>query len=175
MTEGSGSAASGRRPYDALLGLGSNIGDKAANIRAALAFLTADGAITLIRLSHFYRSPPWGVTDQEGFVNVCAAVATDLPPHELLGRCLGAEEALGRQRTLKWGPRVVDVDILTYRDETIDTPSLQVPHPFIEQRGFVLVPLAEIAPEALVRGVKVGELATRADTRDVVPLGSEFS
>ncbi|MDX2309651.1 MAG: 2-amino-4-hydroxy-6-hydroxymethyldihydropteridine diphosphokinase [Hyphomicrobium sp.] len=157
--------------YDALIGLGSNIGDKAANIRAALDHLTADGAVRLVQISRFWQSAPWGVEDQDWFVNACAAVATDLGPHELLGRCLAAENALGRVRVQKWGPRVVDVDVLTYRGQTIDTPDLKVPHPFIEQREFVLVPLAEVAPDEVVRGRSIKDMLGTSDRAGLLALG----
>jgi 2-amino-4-hydroxy-6-hydroxymethyldihydropteridine diphosphokinase len=156
--------------YDALLGLGSNIGDKAANIARALELLTKAGDVGLVRQSRLYQSAPWGVADQDWFVNACAAVATDLSAHELLECCLAVENQMGRVRRQKWGPRLVDVDILTYRGETIDLPDLQVPHPLIEQRSFVLVPLAEIGPGEVVRGHYVRDLAAAIDKAGLAAL-----
>jgi 2-amino-4-hydroxy-6-hydroxymethyldihydropteridine diphosphokinase len=156
--------------FDALIGIGSNVGDKAQNIARAVSLLTADGAVRLVKASGLYRSPPWGILDQEWFVNAAAAVATDVAANELLRRCLAVEDEMGRVRRQKWGPRLVDVDVLTYRAQTIDTPDLKVPHPFIEQRPFVLVPMLEIAPEERVRGRTIRDLARAIDVSDCVPL-----
>lgn len=157
--------------YDALIGIGSNVGDKAANIGRAIDLLCADGGVRLVSQSRLFRSAPWGILDQDWFVNGAVAVATDVTPHELLRRCLGVEDELGRVRTVKWGPRLVDVDVLTFRGEMIDTADLKVPHPLIEHRSFVLVPLLDIAADEMVRGRTVRELAAAIDTRDCVPLG----
>lgn len=159
--------------YDALIGVGSNVGDKAQNIARAIDLLCGDGAVQLVATSRFYRSEPWGILEQDWFVNAAAAVATDMPAHELLRRCLAVEDDMGRLRKVKWGPRLVDVDVLTYRGQTIDTPDLKVPHPFIEQRSFVLVPLLDIAPDEIVRGQRVRELADAIDTSDCVPIDDQ--
>jgi 2-amino-4-hydroxy-6-hydroxymethyldihydropteridine diphosphokinase len=156
--------------YDALIGIGSNVGDKTANIARAVELLCSDGAVRLVSESRLYRSEPWGILDQDWFVNGAAAVATDVAAHELLRRCLAVEDAMGRVRSVKWGPRLVDVDVLTYRGETIDTADLKVPHPFIEKRSFVIVPLLDIAADEVVRGKTVKELASSIDTSDCVPL-----
>ena len=156
--------------YDALIGIGSNVGDKAANIGRATGLLWADGAVLLVSQSRLFRSAPWGILEQDWFVNGAVAVATDVTPHELLRRCLAVEDEMGRVRTVKWGPRLVDVDVLTFRGETIDTADLKVPHPLIEQRSFVLVPLLDIAADEMVRGRTVREHAAAIDTRDCVPL-----
>lgn len=158
--------------YDALIGVGSNIGDKVANVRRAIDLLCAGESVRLVAVSRLYRSAPWGVVAQEWFVNAAASVNTELPPHALLRRCLAVEDEMGRVRTQKWGPRLVDVDVLTYRGATIDTPDLKVPHPFIEQRAFVIMPLLEIAPDEVVRGKRVRDLAAGIDGRDCVPLES---
>lgn len=156
--------------YDALIGIGSNVGDKAANVERAMALLSADGAVRLVAASRLYRSAPWGVLDQDWFVNAAASVATDLSPHDLLRRCLSVEDRMGRVRSEKWGPRLVDVDVLTYRGQTIRTPDLTLPHPYIEQRPFVLLPLLEIAPDEVVRGRRVRDLAQQIETGACVPL-----
>jgi 2-amino-4-hydroxy-6-hydroxymethyldihydropteridine diphosphokinase len=156
--------------YDALIGIGSNVGDKAGNIARAKALLCADGAVRLVKQSRLYRSAPWGILEQDWFVNAAAAVATELSAHDLLQRCLAVEDEMGRVRQQKWGPRLVDIDVLTYRNQTIDTPELKVPHPFIEQRAFVLLPLLDLAPGGLVRGRTIRELARAIDTSDCVPL-----
>jgi 2-amino-4-hydroxy-6-hydroxymethyldihydropteridine diphosphokinase len=159
--------------YDALIGIGSNVGDKAGNIGRALDLLCADGAVRLVRRSRLYRSKPWGILDQDWFVNAAAAVATDVAPHDLLRRCLAVEDRMGRVRRQKWGPRLVDVDVLTFRRDTIDTPDLKVPHPFIEKRSFVLAPLLDIAPDEMVRGRGVRELAALIDSSDCVALEAD--
>jgi 2-amino-4-hydroxy-6-hydroxymethyldihydropteridine diphosphokinase len=158
------------RAYDALIGIGSNVGDKCRNIARAVELLCADGAVRLVAVSRLYRSAPWGILDQDWFVNGAAAVATDISARDLLLRCLAVEDEMGRVRDFKWGPRLVDVDVLTYRSESIDTSDLKVPHPFIEQRSFVLVPLLDIAPDETVCGQRVRDLAARIDTSDCVPI-----
>jgi 2-amino-4-hydroxy-6-hydroxymethyldihydropteridine diphosphokinase len=156
------------RDYDATLGLGSNVGDKAGNIARALELLEQSGDIKIVRRSSNYRSAPWGVTDQDWFVNACVAVTTPLSVDALLQCCLRIEDDLGRVRQQKWGPRLIDVDLLTYRGETISQPHLKVPHPYIEERNFVVVPLAEIAPAEVVRGKRVSELAAHIDRSGLV-------
>lgn len=159
----------GPTPYDALIGLGSNIGDKAANITRAIALLTEEGDVRLLAASRLYRTAPWGVVDQDWFVNACIAVATELDPHALLDRCLGVETEMKRVRTRHWGPRVIDVDVLAYRNVTLNEPALTLPHPRITGRAFVLVPLAEIAPDQQIGGRSVSDWLARAETNDVVP------
>jgi 2-amino-4-hydroxy-6-hydroxymethyldihydropteridine diphosphokinase len=163
-------AASARPAFDALIGLGSNIGDKAANIRRAIALLTERGDIRLVAASRLYRTAPWGVTEQDWFVNACIAVATELSPHDLLARCLAVEDAMKRVRERRWGPRVIDVDLLVYRDVTLSEPALTLPHPRIAERAFVLVPLAEIAPELKIGGHPLGHWLARVNAREVTPL-----
>jgi 2-amino-4-hydroxy-6-hydroxymethyldihydropteridine diphosphokinase len=129
-----------------------------------------DGAIVrLIARSSDYRTPPWGVEDQAPFINLCLAVATELPPHALLARMLGVERALGRDRAQErhWGPRPVDIDILAYDDVRLDEAGLTLPHPHLFRRAFVLVPLAEIAPERIIAGVRVRDALARVDVSGI--------
>ncbi|MCC7250337.1 2-amino-4-hydroxy-6-hydroxymethyldihydropteridine diphosphokinase [Hyphomicrobium sp.] len=156
--------------FDALIGLGSNIGDKAANIRRAIGLLTEQGDIRLMRASRLYRTAPWGVTDQDWFVNACIAVATDLPPRELLARCLAVEDTMGRVREKHWGPRVIDVDLLAYGDAAMNDPDLTLPHPRITARAFVLVPLSEIAPSLEIAGHGLAHWLAETNADEVVPL-----
>ena len=156
--------------FDAAIGLGSNLGDKAGNVARAIALLTAGGDIRLVKRSRDYASPPWGVVEQDAFVNACITVATQLLPHDLLARCQKVENDMGRVRHKKWGPRLVDVDILTYRNETMATAELTVPHPFIGERAFVLLPLAEVAPELVIGGATLQELIGKIDTAGVHPV-----
>lgn len=156
--------------FDAIIALGSNIGDKQANIARAVIELCRDGDIRVVRNAQNYRTPPWGKTDQDWFVNSCVAVATRLVPRALLERCLDVERRMGRARAEKWGPRVIDLDLLIYRDVVMDDPDLILPHPRIAERPFVLVPLAEIAPDLRIAGRAARELAAEADLRGVEAL-----
>jgi 2-amino-4-hydroxy-6-hydroxymethyldihydropteridine diphosphokinase len=154
----------------AILGLGSNIGDKRANIARALSIVTRDDAVRLVARSRDYRSAPWGVSGQDWFVNACAAVDTSLAPEQLLARCLAAEAELGRVRVERWGPRVVDCDVLVYDDVISNDPRLTLPHPRITERGFVLVPLADIAPDLRLGGRSVRAWLDVVPHADVVPV-----
>lgn len=126
------------------IGLGSNLGDPNANVRAAIEALSGIGTVTAH--SRLYRTKPWGRTDQPDFCNAAAIVETKLSPHELLLRLQALERALGRTPSERWGPRAIDFDILFYDEVRINEPGLQLPHPRLMERAFVLVPLAEIDP-----------------------------
>jgi 2-amino-4-hydroxy-6-hydroxymethyldihydropteridine diphosphokinase len=116
-----------------------------------------------------YATPPWGIEDQPPFVNRCIAVETDLTPQALLARVQAIEHALGRRRTQerRWGPRPIDIDILAYDDVTLDGADLTLPHPRLFERAFVLVPLAEIAPERVIAGRRVREALAAVDTTGI--------
>lgn len=159
--------------WTAILGLGSNIGDKPANISSAIQVLTESGDIRVVSASRIYRTAPWGVLDQDWFANACIAVATQLTPEALLARCLAVEQVMKRVRDRRWGPRVIDVDLLVYGSETRETTDLTLPHPRITERAFVLVPLAEIAPGLELRGRAVEEWLSHVDARDVIPIDNE--
>lgn len=128
------------------LSLGSNVGDRAASLRAAIDRLAEAGALQAI--SSFYETEPVNVRDQPWFLNCAVSLETDLAPRELLERMLAIEEALGRRRTRNKGPRIVDIDILLAGDQVIAEPGLTIPHPALQERRFVLEPLVEIAPQA---------------------------
>ena len=157
-------------PFDAAIGLGSNVGDKRANIARAVSLLTSDGDIRLIARSRDYRSAPWGVLEQDWFVNAVITVSTALSARQLLQRCQRVENEMGRVRLRKWGPRLIDVDVLTYRDQVIDEPDLKVPHPLIAERGFVVVPLKEVAPSLSIRGQSLDQMLERLDKADLEAL-----
>lgn len=142
---------------EAFLGLGSNLGDRAANVEAALAQLAVEPGIRLVARSRLYLTPPWGDADQDAFVNAAALVETTLEPSDLLARCLAVETRLGRIRKAdrRWGPRVIDIDIVDFAGRTIDTEELELPHPRVLERAFVLKPLVEIAPDHLIAGRRV--------------------
>jgi 2-amino-4-hydroxy-6-hydroxymethyldihydropteridine diphosphokinase len=154
----------------AILGLGSNVGDGIRNIDEAISRLTSGAKLELVARSKLYRSAPWGVTDQPAFVNACISVRTSLTPRHLLERCLGVENAMGRVRTLRWGPRIIDVDILTYDALTVDEPDLVIPHPRIAERAFVLIPLKDVAPDLRIGGETIDSALGRLDAGDVQPL-----
>jgi 2-amino-4-hydroxy-6-hydroxymethyldihydropteridine diphosphokinase len=145
------------------LGLGGNIGDVTEAFIAALKQLVEAPGVTLLRASSVYSTPPWGKLDQPPFLNMAAIVATSLPAPALLAICLDIERGMGRERLERWGPRTLDIDILTYGDEAIDAPELKVPHPRMIERAFVLAPLAEIAPHLRIGGREIGDWLALAD------------
>ncbi|MGJ3262695.1 MAG: 2-amino-4-hydroxy-6-hydroxymethyldihydropteridine diphosphokinase [Salinarimonas sp.] len=154
------------------LSLGSNVGDSRATLRAALARLAASDGVAIEAVSHHYRTAPWGRQDQQDFVNACAIGWTRLPPRALLRLCKALEVQLGRTPEVRWGPRVIDIDLLHYGDLALRGPELTLPHPELFARPFVLVPLAEIAPERVVAGVRVADALARLarEPGDVVRL-----
>jgi 2-amino-4-hydroxy-6-hydroxymethyldihydropteridine diphosphokinase len=131
----------------AYIALGSNIGDKKAICHQALGCLRKSGRIT--HISSFYCTEPVGYPDQEDFVNAVVELETDLSPLALLAACHVVEDSLGRSRLVHWGPRTIDLDILLYGDKVINDAELSIPHPLMATRGFVLVPLCEIASQVV--------------------------
>lgn len=152
---------------EAALGLGGNLGDPVAAFAAALTRLEATAGVSLAARSSVYRTAPWGKLDQPDFLNMAVLLRTDMPAEALLDTCLAIERESGRERRERWGPRTLDIDVLTYGTEAIDRPGLQVPHPRIAERAFVLVPLAEIAPGLEIGGSAVATLLARLDHADV--------
>jgi 2-amino-4-hydroxy-6-hydroxymethyldihydropteridine diphosphokinase len=147
----------------AYLALGGNVGDSRAILDRAVAMLCDGPDVRLLARSSDYRTAPWGVTDQAPFINLCIAVETSLAPHPLLARAHEVERALGRDRTReqRWGPRSADIDIITYDGVSLNDKDLIVPHPRLFERAFVLIPLAEIAPDLIVAGTRIADAATR--------------
>ena len=158
------------RETRAYLGLGSNLGDRVDAIRMACNTLGAHPEITVERLSSLYETPPVGMTDQPDFVNAVAEVLTALSARDLLAICLEIEAHMGRVRNVRWGPRVIDIDILVYGTEVVDEADLTVPHARLSERAFALAPLAELAPDLQPPGFsgKVTELLAMRDDRTVV-------
>ena len=132
--------------HTAYVALGSNLGDKEANLRKALELLQERG-VEIVKTSTFISTEPYGVTDQPQFLNGVCEVRTSLEPLELLHTLLDIEQEMGRVRLRHWGERNIDLDLLLYEDVVLDTPELKLPHPDMQNRDFVLLPLAEIAPE----------------------------
>jgi 2-amino-4-hydroxy-6-hydroxymethyldihydropteridine diphosphokinase len=138
----------------AYIGLGANLGSREETLRRALELLAAEPHVEVVQVSAFRETEPVGVVDQPRFVNAAAALETTLGPRRLLDVLLGVEQRLGRIRDgLRWGPRIVDVDLLLYDDDVVDEPGLHVPHPRLYQRRFVLEPLAELDPELAIPGL----------------------
>lgn len=160
-------------PVRACIGLGGNIGDVDATLRSALAALDDLPGTRLLRASRFFRTPAWGMEAQPDFLNAAALVETALGPRELLDGLLAIERRHGRERPAdgrRWGPRSLDLDLLIHGEASIDEPGLQVPHPQLHRRAFVLVPLAEVAPLALVPGQgTVRALRDAIDASGIVP------
>ncbi|MDZ5696984.1 2-amino-4-hydroxy-6-hydroxymethyldihydropteridine diphosphokinase [Chelativorans sp. M5D2P16] len=151
----------------AFLGLGGNIGDPARAMAAALRELAASAETRVAAVSALYRTPPWGKRDQPDFLNAVAAVETGLRPRDLLTFCLDIERELKRERRERWGPRPIDIDILFFGDERVAEEGLEIPHPRMLERAFVLVPLAEIAPGLVVDGRTVTEHLEAIDTSGI--------
>ena len=140
---------------EAGLAFGSNLGDSRAMIGRAIAVLDAMRGVSVTRVSSLYSTPPWGVEDQPDFVNACAMVETALSPEDLLAACKDLELALGREPAVRWGPRLIDIDLLWMAGEVRESERLTLPHPRMTERVFVLVPLAEIAPDLEIAGKAV--------------------
>jgi 2-amino-4-hydroxy-6-hydroxymethyldihydropteridine diphosphokinase len=156
-------------PVEAYLALGGNVGDVRATFDRAIAYLCDGAGLRLRARSSDYRTPPWGVTDQPPFINAAIAVSTTLEPHGLLARAQACERACGRDRAneRRWGPRTLDIDLLVYGDMAVADAALTLPHPRMLERAFVLMPLAEIAPDLVIAGVRIGDALGRVDSAGI--------
>lgn len=155
----------------AYISLGSNMGDKRANIEKALALLQKIRGIQLLRVAPLYRTAPVGYKNQDWFINTVAEIETTLSPRDLLAACLDIENRLGRVRTVRWGPRVIDLDLLLYGEKVIHEPDLTVPHPRMHERAFVMIPFADLASDLVVPGRgRVGELLAGLNREGCVQL-----
>lgn len=157
----------------AYIGLGTNLEDREANLGKALHLLSADPGIRLLRCSRIYETEPWGVADQPAFLNSVAEVATTLAPERLLDVCKDVERRMGRRAGIRWGPRLIDVDILLYGNQVVQLPHLEIPHPRLHLRAFALVPLAELAATTVHPGLgkTIGELAGAVEgSQGVIPV-----
>jgi 2-amino-4-hydroxy-6-hydroxymethyldihydropteridine diphosphokinase len=150
-------------------GLGGNVGDPAAAIHAALAALEARGVAQIKRVSSLYRTAPWGGVPQPDYANACAVGNTPLAPFDLLDALKLLERDLGRVDTVRWGPRVIDIDILFYGAMSVQDERLVIPHRDLLRRAFVLIPLAEIAPDLVIGGQRVADAAREIEAGDVRP------
>ena len=145
------------------LGLGSNLGERKKNIETSLALLMENPSIKIKKVSSLIETEPEGIKKQPFFLNGVAEIETDLSPSLLLKLLKSIEKALGRKTVRRWGPRIIDLDILLYGDLIIDDDNLKIPHPLLTERNFVLAPLKEIAPEAIhpILGKKIQEISQK--------------
>ena len=153
------------------LGLGANQGDRLTALHKAAAELSP--AVTVLRASLVYETEPWGYVVQPKFLNQVIEAETSLDPMQLLAYLKGIEQHMGRLPTFRYGPRVIDLDILLYEDQVIDNPFLQVPHPHLPERAFVLAPLAELSPDLLHPQLhkSMAQLLGEIDAGGVTPYG----
>ena len=159
-----------RSPVRAALGLGSNLGDRLAQLSAAIDSLRREPGIESLLVSSFFETAPVGGPDQGEFINAVAVFDTTLTPTQLLALARRCEEGAGRVRVERWGPRTLDVDVLAYDDVVVATRELTLPHPRAVERAFVLVPWAEIDPTFVVNGRSVEEWASAVDDAGVRPM-----
>jgi dihydroneopterin aldolase/2-amino-4-hydroxy-6-hydroxymethyldihydropteridine diphosphokinase len=148
----------------AYIGIGSNLGNRQKNCSRAIEILVTKG-IVIRKKSSVYETEPWGVTDQPRFINMVVEVETELEPHELLRTLKDIEREVGRGETFKWGPRIIDLDILFFNDLFLRDNILQIPHPLMHKRDFVLKPLCEIAPDKIhpLLRVRIRDLLQRQE------------
>ena len=154
--------------YTCYLSLGANLGQREVSIIEAMRLLQASEKIQLTAVSSLYETPPWGKLDQPAFINAAAAVKTELAPLELLQICQSIEKQLGRQRHDHWGARTIDLDMLYIPGVTMDEEALKLPHPYMLQRSFVLVPLAEVAGDMVIAGKNVKEHMLALGDRETI-------
>ena len=156
------------KPVVAYIGLGANIGDPRQQLKEALARLAATEEVEVVKVSSFYLNPPLGPPDQPWYVNAVAQVRTRLTPEELLRVLHRVERELGRVRRERWGPRLIDLDLILYNGVILSGLDLRLPHPEMHRRSFVLVPLAEVAPQAWHPALKktAAELLAELDPKD---------
>lgn len=159
-----------KQPVRAFVGLGANLGDPVVTLHEAIRELDGLPSTRMVRASQLYRSAAWGVTEQPDFINAVALLETSLDARTLLDAMLVIERSHGRDRDVetRWGPRTLDLDLLLYGDAVIDEPGLRVPHPHLHERAFVLLPLAEIAPDAMIPGQGVVRELTAAIASDAI-------
>src|SRR6185312_13699630 len=164
-------SASGNRPdmADVLIALGGNVGDIRATFRKAIANICGMTQAALLARSSDYITPPWGEENQAPFTNACIEIETSLDPHALLFTLHKIEKKFGRDRALetRWGPRTLDLDLIAYDDVRLDKPELTLPHPRLFERAFVLVPLAEIAPDRVIAGRRVTDALAQLSTEGI--------
>jgi 2-amino-4-hydroxy-6-hydroxymethyldihydropteridine diphosphokinase len=153
----------------AIIALGGNVGDVRATFAKAIAHVCGMAQGALVARSSDYATPPWGDEDQAPFINACVEIETGLDPHALLFVMQKVEQKFGRTRTKerRWGPRTLDLDLIAYDDVALQKADLMLPHPRLFERAFVLVPLAEIAPDRMIRGIRVRDALASVSTQGI--------
>jgi 2-amino-4-hydroxy-6-hydroxymethyldihydropteridine diphosphokinase len=157
---------------DYVVALGSNLGDRRQNLRTALSALQAHPAIEVVQSSHIYETPPWGDLNQWAFYNACVRIKTPLTPDALLEFCLTTEVSIGRMRDKKWGPRLIDLDIVWWSGGKVETEHLTIPHPFADIRAFVLVPLSELGDDIKINHCTATVLLETLDQAECAKVAS---
>ena len=151
----------------AFIGIGTNIGDRKDNLNRALKLLGEIEKTLIKKVSSIYETAPVGYLNQAAFLNIAVEIETLLDPFELMVFTSSIEKAIGRERLIKWGPRIIDLDILLYENEVVKTENLIIPHPRIGERAFVLIPLMEIAPEILLNGLPIEKYISAVKDQEV--------
>lgn len=155
-------------PSRVFLSLGGNLGDPGASMGEALRLLDRDPHSEVKAVSSLYRTPPWGKLDQPDFLNAAAEIGTTRTPRDFLDLCLAVERSLKRERGERWGPRLIDLDLLLFGDLKVDDPGLEIPHPRMADRAFVLVPLEEIAPDVVIESAPISDHLAKLDRSGIV-------
>lgn len=152
------------------IALGANLGDRVQALREAVRRIDALPGTSIVARSAIYETPPWGKTDQAAFANAVIAIRTGIEPEALLEKCLAIEAAMGRVRRERWGPRLIDIDLLTHGETSMKTDRLTLPHPAMGERAFVLVPLIEIAPEFRIGTEQARSILDRTDQAGIMAI-----
>ena len=153
--------------HKSYLGLGTNLGEREENLRRAVKLLKSFPELEVIKVSSIYETEPWGYEEQNDFLNLCLELETTLSAQQLLEKCQAVEDKMGRKREKRWGPRLIDVDILLYDDLELETSDLIVPHPRMQERAFVLIPLQELKPDLMVQGNTIADCLEKISTAGV--------
>ncbi|MCG2625578.1 2-amino-4-hydroxy-6-hydroxymethyldihydropteridine diphosphokinase [Bradyrhizobium sp. WYCCWR 13023] len=155
-----------------LIALGGNVGDVRTTFKKAIAHICGMAQAAMIARSSDYATPPWGDEDQDPFINACVEIETGLDPHALLFVMQKVEQRFGRMRDKdrRWGPRTLDLDMIAYDDVSMNKPDLTLPHPRLFERAFVLVPLAEIAADRVISGIRVRDALASVSTQGIEQL-----
>ncbi len=148
------------------LGLGTNIGDRLNYLNQALNILNSHSNIKISKKSKLYETKAWGYTEQADFLNMCVEIETDLDPNDLLHVCQDVEKKLNRERKIRWGPRTIDVDILFFNDIILQEENLEIPHPRIKERAFVLIPLIDLNNKLKIDNVSIDEYLKSLTTEE---------
>ena len=148
------------------LGLGTNIGDRLKYINEALVILNSNPNINITQKSKLYETKAWGYKEQEDFLNMCIEIKTSLNPYELLSACQDVEKKLKRERKIRWGPRTIDVDILFFNDIILQEENLEIPHPRIKERAFVLIPLIDLNDKLKIDNISINEYLKSLTTEE---------